>query len=1316
MVQSLRRIYPSILISLLLISAVSGFFAAQIPRVTAADGLLIGLVNDQGVDTDSNGLFDFLKIGIELNITQTGYYSISLSELENQYFNQTAPVSDYFSSYLNPGVQVVYLSLFGPTIYASKIVNASYIYYLSAYGPYGSDNRYDVALSQKYSYYQFDNHASLTGKVYDHGVDTDADGLFNYLQLDVEINVSEPGDYSVYSTSLTSGPPDYTYIYAYGYSSAHLESGLQYIGLQLSGVRIAASGYNFTMVNSIELSETATDLEGQMRSFTLDQEYSVPLSRQYSYLEFDAAAKLTGQIFDKGIDDDNDGLFDYLQVGVQVNVSEPGTYEVSAYHLLAGINFSGRIPIFDYFYGNLDKGLQVVNVYFYGPAIYASHANPVAVAEINLYFVPEGIDLGTLTNTPLSRTYNYTEFDAHAYLTGKIYDEGVDSDQSGRYDYLQVGVEIQVQDSGYYDVGVQALSDINGSSYYEYFYSSRKTVYLEVGTRVVNFSFYGPTMAYYQFSPRNVTQITLSESYQPAPIIIDESQRPAALQLPRPTWVQTLTKIPLSRQYLYTEFDTQFIDMQAKFIVYPNGSIALGGTLNQTHTTYPNTGPQIEQSVAFGKSDGLTTVSTNGKMTFPPETSYRIPIPWGPGYMDSQASEWPFNSTVVSFASKYSGGILNAGLNASMILPSAGASMYPFNASDFSFNAAYSGGILNGVLDAQTTLPSEIASTFPFNVTDVQLVADYSGGPLKGNVTFSIISGFPLGSLTLNFEANRTDITADGSVDVLYISYPSYPNPIEINETVVDQLIGNITSLEGTGPNSLYNMTRGTIEFLNTSTITKTPFADHAIVTFDVKFHGDIVKLLANLITGSNPPDNMNRELYDLIDSAITSVQSGSITLSYAQASKAASVHITFADDLKLLEQDLFTFYNKTILESYPDYERASALMNLYLANATFSSLDSFNLQLMFNSATKTFNLQLTLSDQLKTLTEDAKNILIETIPEPNRSFIEKLLNTTYCEIQTADSSMTYQNGEVDFQSTFTIQGDTNREINYAKNVYIDTLVKSYENTSIAVPWQLLFFNQTQVDVAQLSLYYKLADTSQYWHLEGLAVAPPTDPIDAKDFRLNRFFNVTSEGYEPPGSGTRLKITVEGSDNGTNIVTMIRPSPVPAPDYAAENQTLMIWNNASISSLRNLTFVIKYYTLLQFGGQKYPIITASNGTVSPVTFDYNNKQLTLTVQGPTGTTGYANISIPRSLLDAALVDWVIVAGSKVILYPDYNITQTTTTTYLHIAFNFSSPVTLTITGTTVVSEFSGLSATPVLVILAIAALALIRKRIKKPTP
>jgi hypothetical protein len=77
-------------------------------------------------------------------------------------------------------------------------------------GYYGYDRLYAVFTTRSYNYDEFDAPgASLTGNYWDFGEDTDNDGKFNQLIIEVEINVIDAGDYYVY---LSLGSPEGAYL------------------------------------------------------------------------------------------------------------------------------------------------------------------------------------------------------------------------------------------------------------------------------------------------------------------------------------------------------------------------------------------------------------------------------------------------------------------------------------------------------------------------------------------------------------------------------------------------------------------------------------------------------------------------------------------------------------------------------------------------------------------------------------------------------------------------------------------------------------------------------------------------------------------------------------------------------------------------------------------------------------------------------------------------------------------------------------------------------------------------------------------------
>ena len=67
--------------------------------------------------------------------------------------------------------------------------------------------------------------ASLTGVTYDRAVDTDDDGIDNYLEIGVEINVSDAGTFRVEVVGLYDQMPNYIDIR--NDNSTYLDTGIQ---------------------------------------------------------------------------------------------------------------------------------------------------------------------------------------------------------------------------------------------------------------------------------------------------------------------------------------------------------------------------------------------------------------------------------------------------------------------------------------------------------------------------------------------------------------------------------------------------------------------------------------------------------------------------------------------------------------------------------------------------------------------------------------------------------------------------------------------------------------------------------------------------------------------------------------------------------------------------------------------------------------------------------------------------------------------------------------------------------------------------------
>jgi hypothetical protein len=97
----------------------------------------------------------------------------------------------------------------------------------------------------------------------------------------------------------------------------------------------------------------------------------------------------------------------------------------------------------------------------------------------------------------------------------------------------------------------------------------------------------------------------------------------------------------------------------------------------------------------------------------------------------------------------------------------------------------------------------------------------------------------------------------------------------------------------------------------------------------------------------------------------------------------------------------------------------------------------------------------------------------------------------------------------------------------------------------------------------------------------------------------------------------------------------------------------------------------------------FMVETASNSSISQIEFSQTHRYLTFTVTGPSGTTGFCNISIPKTMLYAEPDQWlVLIEGWPV------NYTTTTNNTHTWIYFTYSlTTKKVYIFGLNVIPEF-----------------------------
>jgi hypothetical protein len=1236
---------------------------------------LTGRIFDHGEDTDGDGLFDFLVVDVEVNVSVAGTYKVGVGALSDGYFNWLYLNAEN-ETYLDAGIHNVSVLLNGIAIHGSKLnftkanqVSLSYRNW-EGFSEFTTE-RYEIPLSTAYNYTSFDNGAALTGNLYSQGVDTDGDGLFDYLGITAEINVTDEAEYQLDMNTLSVSEPYNVSRYGQGHvpawnsTKAHLSPGLQNLTISFSGALIYSShAINISKVDSIMLA-----IWIDSRFYLIDSASFIPLTRAYSYLEFDRLAYFTGRVFDVAVDSDLNSKYDYLELKVEVNVTEAGYYNVIAQNLLG--NLSGTISAYATTFAYFDVGVQLANLTIYGPAIYMAHVDPVYVERMDIFNSgPFSFAVDALSNVLLTTLYKYSDFESRASFIGSHSDVAVDTDGDGLFDYLAVGIDVNVTKAGTYGIYSDMLVGQSGQGYDTQLYAYQVTeAYLTSGMNRLHLNYSGPMFAQAHFSPTSVSHVTLFES------------DPSYFELDR------LSSVPLSKTYDQRLFDASLRDTQVNFAVYPNGTVSLGGKFNYTHIYPPSPFPTANVTIDFSTNDNITTSTANGTIIFPPTMT-------------------PLNSTTGHLLAQYANGLLNVTLNATMSMPPEASSSWPFNTSDFTLKSACSNGTFSTDLSGQTTVPSQLLSMYPFNITDMVVLVDYKEDHVGGNVTFHAVSGLPLGDVIMYISGNRTDLHLTGNLTILYGNFYG----TEVNSATVDDILGNFTSM-------IHDVSAGSLECTQLNA-TKTPLYTGSTeygenVDYNVTVHGNFTGAIASLVSTAflgTYPGEAGPVIEAALESFSSSVQNASMKLMYYHTSEIATFELHSTSDVKAAWNKAFDLVpaavqsdNRTIVEAW-----------IKIANATAYAYGNIGFNASYSSATRKLDLDGFVSANSSQVEKDVLKFLPDTVPPELRGMFEAYVNTTYCKLKSESATFDSTLGTVIFVVSETYEGDYRAELNREKRFvkdYLDAIYSQYPYQSVyptifSYPFTIL--NDTELDINNFKAELRSGSDWIYLTFNGVLLQPPKEQIDSICFKLSRFFNMTA-GYD--GSLTefdKLKITVAGGTDANQTILVYASATVPAPAKASLDSATMTWQNTALSSLRDLRFLIAYQAVVNYGGvtEYVPIVT--NSTISGFNLSPTAKSITFNVEGTTGT-GFCNVTIPKTVLYASAGNWTVKIDGATLPPANFTVTENAEYVFIYLSY-LHSRHSIEITGTSVIPEFQPNLLLPLLVGISLVTMLIAVKQ------
>ncbi len=268
-------------------------------------------------------------------------------------------------------------------------------------------------------------------------VDVDGDSLYEYLVLDVGVNVTEPGWYFVVGVLYSNDTRWTSAVWDSNFSL--FDSGVNVSELRFSSYDICSYGLDGTYYAALEL-YNQDSVKIAVSNWTLGV---------YSIIDFDSGqpTRLEGPHGDSGLDTDADGQYNYLVIDVRVNVTEPGLYGICGSVSNLTNNITGEVRNRTY----LEMGIQFVELKFNGQLFADAKADgPYLVwmdlmdYDFNRWFMSSSFTTGS---------YVWTQFsNLAASFSGPHSDASLDINGDGAKEYLAVYVNLSVSVSGYYNV------------------------------------------------------------------------------------------------------------------------------------------------------------------------------------------------------------------------------------------------------------------------------------------------------------------------------------------------------------------------------------------------------------------------------------------------------------------------------------------------------------------------------------------------------------------------------------------------------------------------------------------------------------------------------------------------------------------------------------------------------------------------------------------------------------------------------------------------------------------------------------------------
>ncbi|MEM2994396.1 MAG: NEW3 domain-containing protein [Candidatus Bathyarchaeia archaeon] len=204
----------------------------------------------------------------------------------------------------------------------------------------------------------------------------------------------------------------------------------------------------------------------------------------------------------------------------------------------------------------------------------------------------------------------------------------------------------------------------------------------------------------------------------------------------------------------------------------------------------------------------------------------------------------------------------------------------------------------------------------------------------------------------------------------------------------------------------------------------------------------------------------------------------------------------------------------------------------------------------------------------------------------------------------------------------------------------------------------------------------------------------------------------------PPGSGsTNPAVGTYWYDHGLNVPVSATASAdyifqkwqLDGLDYTINNTVILTMDGPHLLTA-HFTKIQQTTHIINIDNYSFAVAFKSNSMISNVALNKDQKKLTFNVEGPTGTEGICNVTIPKELLNANPTEWnVLIDGTN-----PKSLTITWNQTHTFICFTYTHSTHLVeIGGTEVVSEFNSIISVLAFTALTTVTITVKKRKIKK---